>query len=323
MDPWRSSVHVPRVSIGLPVYNGEKYLRFAIDSILGQDFTDFELILSDNASTDGTGRICSEYASNDTRIRYFKNERNLGAAPNHIRVFELARAPLFKWASYDDIHLPSFLRKCVETMDGAPPSVVLVAPRAELIDENGEKSPTGWLPERLETKRPEPHERLGDVLRNVAWATAQYGIYRADKLRKTRLVGAFPCSDYVLLAEIALLGEIREVPEVLFQRRYHPSVSHMANTTQAQFMEWFDTSKARKGRRSILPVPLVPRWRVLFELQRSALRAPMKATEKLRCCITALRIWSWRERVRLEKEWRSHLRLKQRIRRLLQALRVS
>ena len=86
-----------RVSIGLPVYNGEKYLEQALISILSQTYTDFELIISDNASTDRTQAICREYAAKDPRIRYYCNEENLGAAPNHNRVFELASGEYFKW----------------------------------------------------------------------------------------------------------------------------------------------------------------------------------------------------------------------------------
>src|ERR1700675_1263136 len=84
-------VHSPKVSIGLPVYNGENYLRLAVDSILDQDYGDFELIISDKPSTDGTSSICQQYAAQDDRIRYFRNETNIGAAANYARVFELAR----------------------------------------------------------------------------------------------------------------------------------------------------------------------------------------------------------------------------------------
>src|ERR1700737_2789384 len=98
----RGLMHVPRVSIGLPVYNGERYLRFAIDSLLEQDYINFELIISDNASTDATQAICQEFADKDPRVRYYRNQTNLGASGNYDRVFELARGDLFKWAAHDD-----------------------------------------------------------------------------------------------------------------------------------------------------------------------------------------------------------------------------
>src|SRR5436190_12174806 len=93
----------PIVSIGLPVFNGERYLRQALDSLLGQDFQDFELIISDNASTDRTAEICRAYVAKDRRIRYYRNESNIGSAPNYRRVFELARGEFFKWCSHDDV----------------------------------------------------------------------------------------------------------------------------------------------------------------------------------------------------------------------------
>src|SRR5262245_11891356 len=106
-----------KVSIGLPVYNGATYLRTAIDAILSQDFDDFELIISDNASTDETSSICQQYAACDSRVRYYRHATNIGAGPNYRHVFELAQCGLFKWATHDDVHLPGFLRRCVDVME--------------------------------------------------------------------------------------------------------------------------------------------------------------------------------------------------------------
>ena len=103
------SENEPRVSIGMPVYNGEKYLEEAIQSILAQTYSDFELVISDNASTDKTQEICLEYAARDSRVRYHRNEKNLGAAPNYNRTFELSTGQYFKWADYDDLLAEEFL----------------------------------------------------------------------------------------------------------------------------------------------------------------------------------------------------------------------
>src|SRR5690349_812781 len=92
----------PQVSIGLPVYNGEKYLLNAIGSLLKQDFEDFELVISDNASTDKTEAMCHEFAAKDKRIRYHRNETNIGATGNYNRVFRLSNGEFFRWASHDD-----------------------------------------------------------------------------------------------------------------------------------------------------------------------------------------------------------------------------
>ena len=92
----------PVVSLGMPVFNGERYLATAIESVLGQTFDDFELLLCDNASTDATGDICRSFAGADPRVRYIRNPENLGAHPNFNRAFELATGRFFKWASHDD-----------------------------------------------------------------------------------------------------------------------------------------------------------------------------------------------------------------------------
>ena len=101
---------MPRVSIGLPIYNGENFLGDAVESLLAQTFTDFELVLVDNASTDGTAAMCERFVARDKRVRYHRNPQNIGGAPNFNLAFQLAdRAPYFKWAAHDDRHLPDFL----------------------------------------------------------------------------------------------------------------------------------------------------------------------------------------------------------------------
>src|SRR5882762_1549884 len=116
---------MPRISIGLPVYNGENFITDALESILGQTYTDFELIISDNASTDRTEALCKSYAARDPRIRYWRNAENLGAARNFNRVFELSSGEYFKWTAHDDVLAPDYLEKCIEASD-RDPSVVLV-----------------------------------------------------------------------------------------------------------------------------------------------------------------------------------------------------
>ena len=309
---------VPRVSIGLPVYNGENFLRPAVDSILSQDFTDFELIICDNASTDSTAAICQEYADRDPRVRYFRNETNIGASPNYTRVFELARSSLFKWAAHDDVHLPGFLTRCVAVLEQAPQSVVLVAPKAEVIDETGHQIKQDWKIESLDTRDPLPHKRVAHVVRNVAWATAQFGLYRTEQLRQTRLIDRFGASDHVLLLELAILGEIWEIPEVLFQRRYHAGVSDRINKSQAEFAEWFDPSqKASRRKWPKIKSELEPRWKMAWEFSRSIWRLPLPPIERLLCFITALWIWTERESHRLGGEYWS--RIKPRFRRLFGA----
>jgi hypothetical protein len=128
----------PRVSIGLPVYNGERFLRDALDSLLSQSFEDFELLIADNASTDGTEEICRSYAAGDPRIRYIRNRVSYGAIANFNTVFRLTTGRYFKWAAYDDVCAPEFLARCVGVLDDDP-SVVLACSRFAGIDEDGRR----------------------------------------------------------------------------------------------------------------------------------------------------------------------------------------
>ena len=126
----------PRLSIGLPVYNGENYLAESLDALLGQTYEDFELIISDNASTDGTADICHSYAKQDSRIRYIRQRQNIGCAPNHNYLVDEARGELFKWASDDDLYARDMIRLCVEALDEKP-DVVLAHPWTAFIDSSG------------------------------------------------------------------------------------------------------------------------------------------------------------------------------------------
>jgi glycosyltransferase involved in cell wall biosynthesis len=205
--------------VGLPVYNGANYLQACLDSLLHQAWEDFELIVSDNASTDDTEAICRAYAANDPRIRYRRNATNIGSARNYHRVFELARGEFFKWCSHDDLCHPDFLRRCLEVFDASPPSVVLVYPLCELIDGVGRV--VGRAQGSAETRQRRPHRRLAHVLRNFSYAFPIWGLIRTETLRQTGLTGSVWYWDEVLLAELTLYGEIVEIPEVLSAQRCH------------------------------------------------------------------------------------------------------
>ena len=212
-----SFMNSPTVSIGLPVHNGEPTLRRAVDSLLAQDYADFELIICDNASTDNTAEICESYARGDKRIRYYRNEINIGVNPNHDRVFELARGEYFAWFSDDVEYLPGMLTRSVEVLKGAPRSVVLAYPRCEMIW-NGQ--PRAREEEcSIECRDTRAYRRLQTVVRHVVMVNQLYGLIKREALAKTQLNGLYASSDYVLLAELAMLGEIWEMPETLVRRR--------------------------------------------------------------------------------------------------------
>ena len=135
-----STQHSLRLSIGMPVYNGERYLAEAFDCFLAQTFQDFEIVVCDNASTDHTAEICRSYAERDPRIRYYRNEKNLGAIPNFNRVFELSQSPLFKWAAHDDLYHPRYLETCIRILDENP-DVILAHSKTAFVDDRGESFP--------------------------------------------------------------------------------------------------------------------------------------------------------------------------------------
>ena len=160
----------------------------------------------------------------------------------------------------------------------------------------------------MDTRRPQPHQRIADVLRHVDWATAQFGLFRAEALRKTRLIDRFPACDYVLLLEVAILGEIREIPEVLFQRRFHAGVSTNANKTPTELAQWFDPSQKNTGLCSPrMKLALTPRVKLGIEYGRSITRMPLPAQERILCLLTAFYYWTARESRRLVPEYWSRV----------------
>ena len=266
----------PIVSIGMPVRNGESFIEEAIQSLLKQTFSDFELIISDNASEDRTSIICQHYAGRDRRIRYSRFQTNVGAALNFNQVFRLARGRFFKWAFHDDICLPDFLLRCVEIFQNSPLAVVVVYPRTELIDEKNRSLGHDRLSLGIEERM--PHRRLTYFIKNIRQSNPIFGLIRSESLRKTRLHDSFISSDYVLIAELLLLGEFREVPEVLFRRRLHPNRSLEANPSPGALRRWFNPSK-RIGPLDLLPIGL----RLQLEYARSVYRIPIGHSDKFKC----------------------------------------
>jgi glycosyltransferase involved in cell wall biosynthesis len=238
------------LTIGLPIYNGERYLREALDSILGQTFGDFALVVSDNASTDTTLEIVREYAARDNRIELVCSETNRGAAWNYNNAFAYCRSPYFKWAAADDMLAPTCLERSLAVFDASPPTVVLAYPLTQFVDEKG--TPVGLIEDRLAAPPgARPHVRLRQVVRNVIYGNLVFAVVRADALRRTRLHGNYPSADYVLLAELALAGEFREIAEPLFLRRIHESISVRANTSADDLAHWFDPQRGPSRSREL------------------------------------------------------------------------
>jgi glycosyltransferase involved in cell wall biosynthesis len=281
------STYVPRVSIGLPVYNGEQFLGAALDSLLDQTFEDFELVISDNASTDTTEEICRTYAAKDRRIRYYRNERNLGVARNFNRVFELSTGQYFKWHCYDDLCAPELVERCVEILDQLP-SVILCYARTTIIDEHG-KTVKPYF-EDLNLRSPSPYQRYKHYHRHnhhCLLCCAYYGIIRRSVLEQTHLMLPYIYSEVNLIGELALRGEFYEVPEYLFLRRDHPRISTRVFPTAHERVVLYDPERQGKG------VSSHPGWRMFSEQVRSVTRVRMPAYDKARCYLVAARYFAW------------------------------
>jgi glycosyltransferase involved in cell wall biosynthesis len=268
----------PLVSIGLPIYNGEKFLREALDSLLSQTFENFELIISDNASTDKTEEICRKYADKDRRIRYYRNEENIGAARNFNRVFEISTGKYFKWAAHDDICAPNFIADCVEVLDRED-SVVLCYTDVQLINEDGTCIDSNLGYEPLELDALDPQKRFDDVLSRAIWCFEVFGLMRADVLKKTSLIGKYFGSDKVLLAELSLLGQFRGVDQKLFFRRIHAEQATLMNVREKY--TWIDPYSGK-----IIPFQLKALIGYLFAVEK----APLNFSEKLYCYLSVLKL---------------------------------
>ena len=266
---------VPRLSIGLPVYNGERYLGEALDSLLRQSYSDIELVISDNASSDNTETICRRYAAKDSRVRYFRQPSNIGASPNHNFVFEQSRGELFKWASHDDLYDPQLLQRCVETLD-ANPDAVLVHSWTAVIDP-GRSDVARALTYPLSTSSQSVVVRFSSMLFDDG-GDDDYGVVRADVLRRTHLYDSYWRADRTIIAEVALYGRFVQVPEWLYFRRNHKEqVSHAPNVRT--LCSNYDARRANRIRH--------PRIRLLagypWGYAKALHTAPLSSADRRRC----------------------------------------
>ncbi len=256
----------------MPVYNGERFLGRAIETLLGQTYRDFELIIVDNASTDGTGEVCRAYAERDRRVHYWRNQRNVGAMGNFRRVFQLSHSELFKWAAHDDEHEPEFIERCVTALD-RDPGLVLAYTQTRDIDASG--ATLGIRSEGLETNSPDVARRFRSLVRRDYHCVLTFGVARAAMLRRTRLLQDYADCDRVLLAEIGLAGRILEIPEPLFVRREHAERSVRQYSSRQTRSAWFAPSHA--GR------PAFPYTRQFMGYLTAIRRAPISTAERTRC----------------------------------------
>jgi glycosyltransferase involved in cell wall biosynthesis len=306
MPDWsnESMSTTPLLSIGLFLYNGDRFLEAAIESILNQTFRDFELIISDNCSTDRSGEICRRFAVQDSRIRYYRATRNMGAGWNLRNVYFKAMGKYFKWAAHDDMIQADFLRLCIDALE-ADDSLVVAHTLTRCIDEDGQFIEN--KDERLRTSSLDPVVRARDLLLKGHEGYPFSGLIRLDALRKLPPRGSYAHSDRVLLLQLGLLGRFYEVPEHLSICTRHTG---QANWTMPERYRvrgfrltqccdtlpapgWWDPARARKL--------AFPEWNAAKEFTRSVARSPLSGGQRLRC-YSAIARWAVHYRRRFARD---------------------
>lgn len=210
----------------MPVYNGRQFIEQALDSLLAQTFTNYELLISDNASSDDTEHICAEYRKRDPRIKYFRHLFNQGASANFNFVAQKALGEYFMWAGHDDFWELDFIAQCVTALDDNP-GVVLCSSDVQFIDSGGNAisgdglSVIGFQYNKLDTFGMTVQERVKELTAKLNWYTV-YGVVRSAALRKTRLFTEHFGADVILLMELLLQGQTFILPERLFNYRLIP-----------------------------------------------------------------------------------------------------
>lgn len=260
----------PRLVIGMPVRNGENFLGPALECLLGQSYADFAVVISDNASSDGTRAIAERYAARDRRVRYHRQEADRGAAANFNYLVRSTRSELFKWAAHDDLCDPRYLHQTIALLDRSP-DAVFAHSFTHLINERDEI--VGRYDDQKELLQDRPSGRLAASFR-LRYPTPIWGVMRRSALERTSLIGGYLGSDWNFLGEMLLLGRLVLVPEYLFSVRMHErGFSFGVQRESKQFrLAWFDPAARR---------PLLSAFRSAGCFARAALRHPMSPGERL------------------------------------------
>jgi glycosyltransferase involved in cell wall biosynthesis len=252
------------VSIGLPVYNGARYLRSALDSLVAQDYEDFELIISDNASEDETEAICREFAARDPRVRYYRAERNMGPVWNAVRAYELARGEYFLLAAHDDLRHPECLSRCVAELERNQ-RALFCCMGVNFIDVDGHDITDVFPVRSLRPVGATPHERLRALARSTFWIDS-YSLMRTPALGETTFGQDLWGGDILIVTALCLRGEVAIAPEPLLSYRC-----------------FFDKT-AQEMARVIDPTGSVAvSWiQLTLEILKCIWRAPVSLAEKIR-----------------------------------------
>ncbi len=279
----------PEISIGMPVYNGDNYLERAIKSVLSQTFEDFELVICDNASTDGTREICERYAKKDKRIRYVRHPENIGAAANFRSTFHESTGTFFKWAAHDDTFAPTYLEKTHAALKVSP-DAVLSHSITEIVDPEGQCLEV-YDHGDFNMSSPRRSERLAGRMKALRCIEV-FGLMRRDALSETELLGPHVAHDRTLLVEMALKGRFVGVSERLFFNQDHEQrFTRVFHGAQAQ-LNWYQPGQSKKR---------VWRLWTIYGKAFSAIWRNVPAREKMGCYVVLLRSVAW------QSHWRGLL----------------
>jgi glycosyltransferase involved in cell wall biosynthesis len=281
----------PRVGIGLAVRNGQETLAETVESLLSQDFEDFRLVISDNASTDSTVEMCQEFVRRDHRVVYIRQPQDLGPAGNFNAAQRAAGGEFFKWSAADDLYAPGYLKACVTALEDNP-DAILAYPKTRIIGPDG-----GFLRDydyEVDATSPRPSVRFRHYL-NVDQrrhlGAEIFGLFRQEAFAVTGPKGAFARADHVFCATLTLLGKLHLIDEPLFLNRDHPGRSLRTTPSRTYEGHGFVVSKIGSG-----PIPaddwwdpnkkgkiVWPEWRLFREYSAAVDRAPLSAAERRAC----------------------------------------
>ena len=294
-DRAAGDVTSPVVTIGVPVYNGENYLDEMLWSLRRQTFEDFEVVISDNGSTDATPEIIHRHASADGRFRVYTETENRGAGWNFNRVLDLAAGRYFKWQAHDDLLAPTYLEACVAEFD-LDPELVLVYTGVDMVDRDLQLIEHYGI--RLDTMNADPVVRFSQQLLTWNLCYDVFGLIDLDVLRRTSGMGNFSHGDGVLLGHLALLGRSKLVDEPLFLSRQHDDQSARrfgyegGGNDYRAYAEWFDPRRTGSVR--------APNWRIVAEYERTIRATPeLTWNQRLRCYVVLARRMRWDARLLL------------------------
>lgn len=226
----------PIVSIGMPVYNGDEYLGRAIESLLKQTYKNYELIISNNNSTDNTEIICIKYLKEDSRIHYVKQKINIGAVKNFEFVLSKSVGKYFMWASCDDIWMPTFLSKTLNLLENNP-SIVCAVPIVNFDD--------GKISNATSSIVGNSKQRFSNFLSDPSDNSRFYGLYRIDIIKNviSKTNWDYYAGDWSIVAEIALCGNIVNIPEPLMTRKFSNENKYVMMMKNKHFYNVFPLSK--------------------------------------------------------------------------------